>query len=134
MILRKALIVVAIAAGAVVLGGCKNQAETTGASSGGQSTAAAEAEANAVITWDGTSFSPSELTVKAGDTIAVKNASTTASVQVNSDPHPTHTLFPGLNVGVVQAGSSKSFKISKAGTYTYHNHLNASQKGKIVAE
>ena len=86
-----------------------------------------------VVTWDGGGFSPSELKIKAGGMVTVSNTAVTA-VQLNSDPHPTHTLFPELNLGAIPAGASKSFKMDQAGTFTYHNHLSPSQKGTIVVE
>lgn len=125
MNLRKIAIVGVIALGATVLGGCKSKvpiSASDGAIAG-----------SAVITFDGTSFSPSSLTIKTGESVTVKNTSS-STVQVNSDPHPTHTFFPDLNVGAISPDSNDSFTVSKVGTYTYHNHLNASQKGTIVVE
>ena len=68
-----------------------------------------------------------------GESVNFKNDST-GNVQVQSDPHPTHTLFPELNIGVIVPGESKSVTFTTTGTKTYHNHLNPSQKGEIVVE
>lgn len=133
MNLKKAVFVGVIAVSAVVLAGCKSQVQTGNQGSINQATSASDATGQAVITYDGTSFSPSELKIKAGESVTVKNASS-GPVQVNSAVHPTHTLFPELNVGKIGSGASKSFTVSKAGNFTYHNHLNVSQKGTIVAE
>jgi len=85
------------------------------------------------ITYDGSSFSPSSLTVKVGDAIEITNQSS-ASLAFNSDQHPTHTDEPELNVGTIDAGQTKTFNVTKAGSWGYHNHLNPSQKGMIVAQ
>jgi len=88
--------------------------------------------ANAIVYSD-SGFSPASLTVKIGETVEFKNNSQNR-VQVNSDPHPTHTLFPVLNIGQIAPGESSSVTFDKAGTYTYHNHLNVSQTGTIMVE
>lgn len=53
---------------------------------------------------------------------------------VNSDPHPTHTLFPFLNLGGFEDGSSVSAKFDKVGVYTYHNHLDPTETGTVIVE
>lgn len=78
-------------------------------------------------------FNPQVLTIKAGTRIIWINESG-ASVTVNSDVHPTNLLYPFLNLGEFNDGASVSIVVEKPGTYTYHNHLNPSQTGKIVAE
>lgn len=78
-------------------------------------------------------FDPQVLTIKAGTKVIWTNKSG-ASVTVNSDVHPTHLLYPFLNLGEFNDGSSVSVVVEKAGTYTYHNHLNPSQTGKIIAQ
>lgn len=138
MNLRRVALIGIVALGAIALGGCRTQSQTTSATSTQASDTSQSASGEAmvdqtVITFDGTSFSPSELRAKAGESIAVKNMST-GIMQFSSDPHPTHTLFPELNLGAIGPGSSRTFTISKSGTYSYHNHLNPSQKGTIVVE
>jgi plastocyanin len=78
-------------------------------------------------------FNPQVLTIKAGESVIWTNTSGSA-VTVNSDVHPTHLLYPFLNLGEFNDGSSVSVVVEKPGTYTYHNHLNPSQTGKIIAE
>ena len=90
-------------------------------------------KADATITYDGNGFSPSTVTVKAGATILIKNTSSDP-LQLNSDPHPTHTDDEELNVGAIDAGSSQTFTVSKTGTHGYHNHLNPGQRGTIVVQ
>lgn len=78
-------------------------------------------------------FLPQSLTIKAETRVVWKNQSG-ETITVSSDPHPTHTLYPFLNLGAFDTGSSVQVVFDKAGTYTYHNHLNASQKGKVTVE
>lgn len=82
------------------------------------------------ITADG--FSPRVVTIKKGETVTWTNKDTNPHT-VNSDPHPVHGLYPILNtVGFINAGESKSLAFTEAGTYTYHDHFNASLTGEVV--
>ncbi len=78
-------------------------------------------------------FDPSTLTVKINDTVNWKNESG-KDATVSSDPHPTHELYPFLNLGIFKTGSSVQTTFLKAGKFTYHNHLIPSQKGTIIVE
>ncbi len=78
-------------------------------------------------------FEPQTVTIKAGQRVIWTNKSG-ASVTVNSDSHPTHLLWPFLNLGQFADGSSVSVVFEKAGKYTYHNHLNPSQTGTVIVE
>ena len=80
-----------------------------------------------------TGFVPQTTTIKTGTQVVWKNTSG-ESATVNSDPHPTHTLYPFLNLGAFDNGSSVNVVFDKPGTYTYHNHFNSSQKGKVIVE
>jgi len=90
-------------------------------------------QAAATITYSDSGYSPSTITVKSGDTVALKNTSS-QSVQFDSDPHPVHTDDPELNVGELSPGQSATFKVITKGTHGYHNHLNPAQKGTIVVQ
>lgn len=87
----------------------------------------------AVITYSDSGYAPSSVTVKAGDKVIIKNTSS-RSMQFDSDPHPAHTTNPELNVGAVSPGQEMSFVVDTKGTFGYHNHLNASQKGTIIVQ
>ncbi|SRR5258708_24793979 len=78
-------------------------------------------------------FEPQTLKVKAGTKVTWTNKSGTI-VTVNSDPHPTHALWPFLNLGTFADGSSVSATFDKAGTYTYHNHLDPSMTGTVIVQ
>ena len=78
-------------------------------------------------------FEPATVKIKAGTRVVWTNKSG-GPVTVNSDPHPTHTLWPFLNLGKFDDGGSVSVVFEKPGTYTYHNHFNPEQKGTVVVE
>lgn len=100
---------------------------TTPASPSANQTAAA------TITYSDKGFSPSSVTVKAGDKVMINNTSSQA-VQVQSNPHPVHTDDSDLNVGAVGAGKSTTFTVSQKGTFGYHNHLDPAQGGTITIQ
>lgn len=79
------------------------------------------------------SFSPAILTIKAGETVTWVNDSG-ADATVNSFPHPTHTDYPPLNLGVFANGEFLTLTFNQPGTYKYHNHFKASQAGTIVVQ
>lgn len=78
-------------------------------------------------------FVPQNITVKAGTTMVWINKSGKAAT-VSSDDHPTHKLYPFLNLGEFPSSSSLQVVFDKAGTYSYHNHLNASETGTVTVE
>lgn len=78
-------------------------------------------------------FEPGTITIKVGTKVTWVNKSGETAT-VNSDPHPIHTLWPFLNLGSFDDGGSVSVIFDKAGTYTYHNHLNPSETGTVIAE
>ena len=133
---KKALLAGAIASSALVLSAC-NLYKTP---SGGTGQSQEQTQANEVpipganvVTYSDSGFSPNSITLKVGEKVEFKNNSS-ANVQVNSAVHPTHQLFPELNIGVIAPNETKSVTFTKAGTYKYHNHLNTSQTGQIVVE
>lgn len=78
-------------------------------------------------------FEPEILKVTVGTKVTFINKSDTTA-DVSSAIHPTHALFPLLNLGTFNDGGSLSVKFDKQGTYKYHNHLNPSQTGEVVVE
>lgn len=85
------------------------------------------------VTLTANGFSPATITVKKGDTVTFTNKSG-ADAQINSDPHPIHNLYPFLNLGRITDGQSLSVVIPQKGTFTYHNHLDPSERGTIIAQ
>ncbi len=86
---------------------------------------------NVTVTQDG--FEPKEIKIKKGSRVVWTNASG-AKVTVNSDVHPTHLLWPFLNLGAFEDKQSVSVIFEKEGTYTYHNHFKPSQTGTVIVE
>ncbi len=68
-----------------------------------------------------------------GATVTIQNDSD-RTVDFSSDPHPTHTLYPFLNAGDVAPGESATVTIPRAGSFGYHDHLDPSKKGTIIAQ
>lgn len=91
-----------------------------------------EAEAQTVIL-SSSGFSPVTATIKAGEKIIWKNQSGEVG-NVSSDPHPIHTNYLPLNLGSLNNGDTLELTFPKAGTYGYHNHFNASERGQIIVK
>ena len=92
-----------------------------------------ETETVAQVMIDQNGFSPKTLKVKAGTTVVWANQSGMA-VAIYSAVHPTHLVYPPLNLGEVASGLSVELVFDKPGTYKYHDHLNPSQTGEVVVE
>lgn len=100
------------------------------------------------VAYTDTGFSPSTLTVKAGDTVIFKNQSS-GNMWVGSAMHPTHMVYSGTNLQQhcpdadnndfdqcqnVATGTSWAFTFTKVGSWGYHNHSNSTHFGKITVE
>lgn len=85
------------------------------------------------ITYNGSSFSPSRLSVKAGTEVTIVNNSD-RELEFSSDPHPVHTDNPELNESAIKPGETKTIKPTKTGTWGFHDHLNSSVTGTLVVE
>lgn len=129
--------VVIVVAGAFVLvnnNAGKNQEQTTENQTASPTQAEqTEQPKQSAVTVTSSGFDPATITVAPGTQVVWTNTSG-VDVTVSSDAHPTHLLFPFLNLGNFSDGSSVSVVFEKAGTYTYHNHLNPSQKGTILVQ
>lgn len=131
-----AVVLVAVVAGGVLLFTQKDKSAapaSKSSESSSSSNSGAEETAAATITYDGSGFSPASVTVKSGDTVKVVNQSQD-QIKFESNPHPTHTDNRELNQEFIDAGASKSFKVTKVGTWGYHNHLNHEQGGTIIVQ
>ncbi len=140
------VVVVAIAGGALLVSNSKSddKSSNSGSSSssnnssgqsdsGSDSSGASDGDVALTITYNGTSFSESTNSIKAGQTVKVVNNSS-VELDFDSDPHPVHTDNTELNVGGIAPGESQTFVVDKKGTWGYHNHLNSSQHGEIIVE
>lgn len=86
-----------------------------------------------LVTISSTGFAPKAITIKVGDSVTWKNADS-ENHTVNSAPHPAHTAYPPLNLGLIKPGEEQSLAFPTAGTYKYHDHLNPSLSGSITVE
>ncbi len=82
-------------------------------------------------------FSPNAKTIAVGQAIGwINNSSST--VYVAPDNHPSHMKYSGVwddnGAGQISAGQTYTFTFTKAGTYTYHDHLNPSRTGTIIVQ
>lgn len=78
-------------------------------------------------------YSPAVLSISVGDTVTWTYTGDKSS-NVSSDPHPEHTDYSPLNLGMFKAGATQSLTFDQPGTYGYHNHFNASQVGTIIVK
>ncbi|HCR52116.1 TPA: hypothetical protein DIV48_00525 [Candidatus Kaiserbacteria bacterium] len=97
------------------------------------------------ILYSAQGFSPKNVTVPVGATVTFINQGD-AGMWVASAPHPTHQGYSGTTRGEhcaagysgsapfdqCSASDSFTFTFTKAGTWTYHNHVSAGDTGAIV--
>ena len=125
----------------IILGGIylftrgDNEASETSTQSTTQevATESADIQSEATVRISSSGFSPDSVTIKVGGTVTFINDDS-ADHQVASAPHPVHTDYPKLNVGVLKPGEMGTAEFDEAGTFGYHDHLNPSLTGKVVVE
>ncbi|OGC97971.1 hypothetical protein A2701_02880 [Candidatus Amesbacteria bacterium RIFCSPHIGHO2_01_FULL_47_34] len=83
------------------------------------------------ISYDGNAFTPATLTINLNDTVVFTNNGSTI-LELASNPHPTHTDCPVLNVGMIGAGNSAEATFATSGECGFHNHLLSTQAGSIT--
>lgn len=85
------------------------------------------------VTITSTGFSPQNITIRAGEVVTWMNGDSANHI-INSAPHPAHTTYPPLNLGVIKPGGKNSLSFPVAGTYKYHDHLNPSLFGSVTVQ
>ncbi|MBI2096517.1 MAG: hypothetical protein HYT43_02705 [Candidatus Taylorbacteria bacterium] len=96
--------------------------------------AAVNPNAVKVIRYTSAGFSPQRVVVKAGQAVRFVN-DTSQSMQVASDDHPTHTIFPDINMPrTVGKGGSYELLVLRKGSWGYHNHIRPQHTGILVIE
>jgi plastocyanin len=98
------------------------------------------------VTYTDSGFSPKTLTVAPGTKVTFVNNSS-HDMWVGSDVHPTHTEYDGTTLmqhcsthssfdqcGKASAGGTYSFTFGKAGTFGYHNHVQAADGGSVIVK
>ena len=90
-------------------------------------------EKAAEVDYSATGFLPATITVKKGSTVKFVNKGT-GPMSVASNPHPTHTDYPGFDQwkSEFKDKSEYDFTFDKAGTWGYHNHVNPTDVGTVV--
>lgn len=101
--------------------------------SASSSSASETAMGQNVVKISAVGFTPKDITIKAGESVTWINNDTTMHT-VNSNPHPVHTDYPPLNLGLIKPGEQKSLTFPKAGKYGYHDHLNPSLLGTVTVQ
>lgn len=88
----------------------------------------------ATVIYNDEGFSPKEIGVKVGQTVQFVNKSSD-NMWVASDDHPTHKKLPEFdNKKTVGSGESYEFIFTKAGEWSYHNHIKPNAIGTIIVE
>lgn len=101
---------------------------TTVAPTPGETTTASRVS----VTYKDNGFAPNTITIKVGTIVHFVNNSG-VGMWVASDVHPTHQLLPGFDeLASVTNGGSYDYTFVKIGTWTYHNHMNPTDKGIVV--
>lgn len=87
---------------------------------------------NITITANG--FNSSSVTIQKGDTVKFTNSDTSPHWPA-SNPHPSHTGYPGFDsLHPVAPGQSYSFKFERIGTFGFHDHLDPSLGGTVTVQ
>ena len=105
----------------------KNQADTSERTND----AAPTPSERMMITYKDNGFEPSDLTVKKGTVITVKNESG-HTMQFASNDHPAHRDNPEMNIKTLAPGESDSYTATAVGTWGFHNHFDENQTGNIT--
>ncbi|HYE22229.1 MAG TPA: cupredoxin domain-containing protein [Verrucomicrobiae bacterium] len=85
------------------------------------------------ITIQNDTFVPATLTINRGQTVTWVNKDQ-VNHYVASDPHPQHTALPGFDSGAFAPNATYLYTFDKAGTFTYHDHLQPTSKGTIIVK
>lgn len=83
------------------------------------------------IVYTGYGFTPDNRAVSPGATVTIINESS-RDLEFASDPYPTSIDNPEMNIGRIASGERKSFQITKAGLWGYHNHLEPGHHGRVA--
>ncbi len=141
---RKVAIIAGVASMSLLLSACslyptsnQTQTQTQNQASGAGQTQNQPAQGSQVVTFTDSGVNPAQVTVKSGQTVTWTNNSS-KTVQVASNPHPTHTanreLSNGQSVLDLASGKSASVTLTKTGTWGFHDHLNPSTVGTVIVQ
>ena len=106
------------------------QQNTYGGGTEPTSRAQAEEASMTTVTITSSGFEPATVNINVGTKVEWTNKSGEAAT-VNSVLHPTHLIYPALNLNGVPVDGSVSLVFDTPGTYKYHDHLNPSRTGTV---
>ncbi|MDO8599956.1 MAG: cupredoxin domain-containing protein [bacterium] len=87
-----------------------------------------------VITMTETGYSPTNITIKKGQTVVFENKGT-KNLWPASNIHPTHGIYPEFDPQkTVAVGESWEFTFDKIGIWRYHDHIYPEITGVITVE
>lgn len=88
--------------------------------------------AGQTIVFDGSAYTPQDVTIKKGEAVTFRNDSTT-SIWPASNDHPSHTELSGFDaLRSLKKGESYSYTFDAVGSWDYHDHNNPSFSGTIT--
>jgi plastocyanin len=85
------------------------------------------------VQYTASGFTPQTVSIRVGDTVTFSNSGSEI-LEFSSDPHPFHTSYPSLNLGIINPGTSKSFTFTEVGTFGFHNHVRSLHTGAITVQ
>ncbi len=86
------------------------------------------------ISFNGTAYSPAQITIKNGDIVVFKNNSD-KDFWPASAMHPDHLIYPEFDADKgIAPGGTYEFKFTKTGAWGFHDHLTPSAFGRITVE
>jgi plastocyanin len=124
--------------------------DTTGTTDTGAGTgevATTTQTGGATVHFTSAGFSPKSVTISLGQKVTFVN-DTSGQMWVASGNHPTHTVYDGTDEAThcsgtytgptpfdeCQNGTPYTFVFTKAGTFSYHNHLASQFQGTVVVQ
>lgn len=89
------------------------------------------------ITYNPGTIAPNELSIKLGDSIEFRNSDLKDHWPASA-PHPSHSAYPKFDPkAALKPGDIWTFKFEKAGTWKFHDHLNAANpkfQGTVIVQ
>ena len=104
--------------------------------------------ATVAVTYTDQGFSPTSVSIQKGETVTFVNQSSKA-MWISSGVHPTHEVYSGTTLAQhcpdadnltfdecegTPSGQSWIFTFTKSGSWGYHNHLLARDKGMVTVQ
>ncbi len=85
-----------------------------------------------LLNYDNFGFMPNIARVPVGTTIEVENTTNEGGMYFEEVPQAAQQN-PAFNLGIIEMGQTKSFKLTEAGTWTYENAWETTDLGRVTA-